>query len=149
MSKDPAKITGSCLCGKVTYIANLKKGVGVCHCSMCRKWSGGVYMSVHTDGDVEFNGAENIQSYESSEWAARGFCRHCGSSLYYHLKPRPEVPDGEYMIAAGSITDQSELKFDHEVYVDATPGWYRFEDEASRHRLTEAEILAVFAPDTE
>lgn len=149
MSENTAEVTGSCLCGKVTYKANLKKGVGACHCSMCRKWSGGMYMSVHTDGDVEFNGSENIQRYESSQWAERGFCKHCGSSLFYHLKPRPEVPAGETMIAAGSINDQSKLKFDHEVFIDAAPGWYCFDNASSRHQLTEADILAVFAPDTD
>ena len=90
-----------------------------------------------------------FRDYQSSEWAERGFCSHCGSSLYYHLKPGSEVPEGEYMLAAGSVSDQSQLKFDHEVYVDAAPGWYRFEGEASRHRLTDADILAVFAPDAE
>ena len=147
MSEDPEKVTGGCLCGKVTYSANLRKGVGACHCSMCRKWSGGVYMSVHTDGEVSFSGAENIQTFKSSEWAERGFCRVCGSSLYYHLKPRPELPEGETMIAAGSVADQTDFKFDHEVFIDAAPGWYRFADEASRHRLTEADVLAAFVPD--
>ena len=53
------------------------------------------------------------------------------------------------MIVAGTISDQSELKFDHAVWVDMALGWYRFDDEASRQRLTEADILAVFAPDAE
>ena len=53
------------------------------------------------------------------------------------------------MIVAGTISDQSELKFDHAVWVDTALGWYRFDDEASRQRLTEADILAVFALDAE
>lgn len=36
-----------------------------------------------------------------------------------------EVPEREYMIAAGTIGDQSELKFDQEFYVDAASVWYR------------------------
>ena len=108
-----------------------------------------MYMSVHAHGKVEFNGADNIQNYESSEWAERGFCTQCGSSLYYHLKPRPGAPDGEYMLAAGAVDDQSALKFETEVYVDSAPGWYQFANEASRHRMTEADILALYGPDAE
>jgi len=149
MSDQVTQITGSCLCGKVAYSAKVKTGAGACHCHMCRKWSGGLYMSVHALGKVEFQGAENIQNYESSEWAERGFCTQCGSSLYYFLKPRPGVPDGETMLAAGSVDDQSDLTFDHEVYVDAAPGWYQFTDEASRHRMTEADILMMYGPDAQ
>jgi len=139
--------TGSCLCDAVTYTAKLKTGTGVCHCGMCRKWGSGPFMSVHAEGAVAFTGTEHIQEYQSSEWAARGFCKCCGTSLYYHLKPRPEVPDGEYILSAGTVHDQSTISFDHEVYVDAAPGWYKFDGEESRKRMTEAQILAMFAPE--
>lgn len=146
--KAMTKATGGCLCGEVTYSANLKPETGACHCAMCRKWSSGPFMSVHAEGKVEFDGAANIKTYASSEWAERGFCKHCGSTLFYHLKPRPEVPAGEYILSAGSVDDQSKMKFDHEVYVDGSPGWYRFDDEASRKRMTEADILAMFGPES-
>ena len=35
---------------------------------------------------VDFTGASNIARYDSSEWAQRGFCRNCGSNLFYQLK---------------------------------------------------------------
>ena len=139
--------TGSCLCGAVKYSAKLKSAAGACHCGMCRKWSAGPFMSAHAQGEVEFHGAEQIAEYQSSEWATRGFCKSCGSNLYYHLKPRPEVPDGEYILSAGTVDDQSILRFEHEVYVDGAPGWYRFADDESRQRMTEAQILEMFAPD--
>ena len=60
-------------------------------------------MAVNSQENVKFEGAENIVNYASSEWAERGFCRKCGSNLYYHLLPRPEVPDGMYMLAAGTV----------------------------------------------
>ena len=52
--------TGSCLCGAVRYSAKLKSGAGACHCSMCRKWSAGPFMSAHAQGEVEFHGADQI-----------------------------------------------------------------------------------------
>ncbi|OED43919.1 hypothetical protein AB833_02760 [Chromatiales bacterium (ex Bugula neritina AB1)] len=147
MTDLPIDVEGGCLCGKVTYRASLKPGAGACHCGMCRKWSGGPLMSVHAIGKVSFTGNEYIKHYASSQWAQRGFCKHCGSNLYYHLLARPGLPDGEYILAAGSVNDQSVLKFDHEVYVDHAPGWYRFADEASRKRMTEADIMALYGPD--
>ena len=58
MREKAISVTGGCLCGKVTYSTTIKTGAGVCHCSMCRKWSGGLYMSVHAQSKVEFSGAE-------------------------------------------------------------------------------------------
>ena len=52
---------------------------------------------------------------KSSEWAERCFCKHHSCGLFKHRRLRPEVPGRQYMIAAGTISDQSELKFDHEV----------------------------------
>lgn len=144
MTATSIDVKGSCLCGKVTYDASLRPGAGACHCAMCRKWSGGPLMSVHANGPVNFTGEENINTYSSSQWAERGFCKQCGSNLFYRLLPRPEAPDGEYILAAGSVTDQSVLEFDHEVYVDHAPGWYAFADESKRKRMTEKDILAYY-----
>ena len=149
MSESSIAVTGSCLCGKVRYSTTLKGGASACHCRMCRRWSSGPYMAVNSQENVKFEGAENIVNYASSEWAEHGFCRKCGSNLYYHLLPRPEVPDGMYMLAAGTVDDQSTLIFDHEVYVDGSPGWYRFDNESQRKRMTEADILAMFGPDAQ
>lgn len=144
MSDETKDVNGQCLCGKVSYKAKLKSGTGACHCGMCRRWSSGPFMSAHAEGPIEFEGKDNIKHFASSQWAERGFCGHCGSNLYYHLLPRPEVPDGEYILAAGTVDDQSALKFDHEVYIDSAPGWYRFDNESERNRMTEAELLAGF-----
>lgn len=144
MSELSIAVTGSCLCRQVQYEAKLRPGAGACHCGMCRKWAGGPLMSVHAIGQVTFTGGENISTFSSSEWAERGFCKHCGSGLFYHLLPQPKVPEGEYILSAGTVTDQSVLIFDHEVFVDHAPGWYRFADEAERKRMTEADIMAMF-----
>ncbi len=56
-----------------------------CHCGGCRKWASGAYMAVHCKNKVEFTGFENITIFKSSKWAERGFCKKCGSNLFYHL----------------------------------------------------------------
>jgi len=106
-------------------------------------------MSVHAVGPVSFSGSEHIGTFSSSEWAERGFCKLCGSGLYYHLLPQPAAPDGEYILSAGTLTDQTQFEFDHEVYVDHAPGWYRFADEEKRKRMTEADIMAMYGASAE
>jgi len=144
MTDKSQKVTGACLCGAVSYEATLSSGIGACHCGMCRKWSGGPLMSANVSGVVKFTGEENVSRYRSSDWAERGFCNRCGSSLFYYLLPRDQVPDGEYVFTAGSMEDQSVLVFDHEVYVDHAPGWYSFEHADKRNRMTERDVLAFY-----
>ncbi|MEM7258758.1 MAG: GFA family protein [Pseudomonadota bacterium] len=144
MSEETFDAHGSCICGKVSYTATVKKGAGACHCGMCRKWSGGPFMAAHAVGSVDFTGAEHISRFSSSQWAERGFCSHCGSNLFYFLLPRPGVPHGEYILSAGSVDEQQQLSFTNEVYVEHAPGWYDFTAAESRTRLTEADIMAMY-----
>ena len=63
---------GKCLCGAIEVVADDHAEVGLCHCSMCRRWSGGPMFAVHCGAGVAFNGAA-AKAYRSSEWAERGF----------------------------------------------------------------------------
>ena len=40
-----------------------------------------------------------------------------GSGVYYRLLAQPAVPDREYIMSAGTLSDQSMPVVDHEVYV--------------------------------
>ena len=127
--------TGKCLCGAVRFtVADDVHDVHCCHCSMCRRWSGGPALAVSVQ-DVGFKGDEQITLYDSSDWAERGFCRRCGSNLFYRLKE-----PGTYFLLMGAFDDQSAFKLASEIYVDAKPPGYEL---AGDHpRLTEEEFLA-------
>lgn len=103
-------------------------------------------LAVHAEGPVEFEGADAIARYASSDWAERGFCARCGTNLFYHLLPREGVPDGQWILSAGTLDDSDALTFSAEIYIDQAPPWYAFADAAQRQRLTEAEVLALYAP---
>ena len=148
MSDNTFEASGTCLCGNVRYSTTLSTSAGACHCGMCRKWSGGPFMAVHATGEVKFEGEQHIGRYNSSPWAARGFCQNCGSNLFYHLLPRPGLPNGEYILSAGMVSEQNQLKFDNEVFIDGAPGWYQFSDEDTRDRMTEADIMAKYGADS-
>ncbi len=143
------EVSGHCLCGGVTIRATHQNGVNTCHCSMCRRWCGGPMFAVHADGTPEIDGEELITRYRSSDFAERGFCSQCGTNLFYHLLPGPFSPEGEYMLAAGCLDLPDDMTFEQEIYVDAQPPWYRFDDPSSRQRLTEREFLQSLGIDME
>ncbi len=119
--------SGQCLCGAVTFSANdVETHVHACHCSMCRRWNGGPALAASV-GSVSFTGEENVGRYESSEWAERGFCKQCGSNLFYFLKP------GErYIMWAGAFNEQP-FSMDGEIFFEEKPAWYNFAGDHPRH----------------
>ena len=131
--------TGRCLCGAVTFKAiGVKTDHAVCHCSMCRRWAGSPLFAAHVEG-VEFDGEENLGLYTSSDWAERGFCRICGTNLFYRLRE-----GGETHASVGAFDDQSDFKLVSEIFVDAKPGGYAFAGDLKQ--MTEADVLALYAP---
>ncbi len=138
--------TGKCLCGTVRYsIDNAPpKETGACHCDMCRRWSGGVYLGVQiAPENIQFEGAENITTFSSSDWAERGFCTTCGSSLYYRITA-PGSQNGTYHIGLGTLDDPSGVNLTGEIFIDKKPQGYAFAGDT--HKMTGAEVFAMFAP---
>ena len=79
-------VTGRCLCEKIEVsLEDAPASFGVCHCLSCRKWTGGVFMSVYGGKAPRFENEALLGRYASSAWAERGFCSLCGSSIYYKL----------------------------------------------------------------
>lgn len=132
---------GKCLCGAVEIQAQAAGSVGACHCSTCRRWSGGPFFAVHAEGQPVITGEESITRYGSSDFAERGFCAQCGTTLFYHLKPGAFSAEGAYMLAAGMLNLPDDMSFDSEIYIDSQPDWYRFDEAASRSRMTEEQFL--------
>ncbi len=132
-----AAMSGRCLCGAVRYTAqDVETRHHVCHCGMCRRWAGAPLFAAAASS-VGFESERELGRYDSSAWAQRGFCRTCGSSLFYLLKPT-----GQYFVAVGSFEDPSAFQLAAEIYVDHKPRGYAFAGELES--LTEAQMLARF-----
>ena len=129
--------SGRCMCGAVTVsAAKLGDKMNACHCDMCRRWTGSAFVAVlGTADDTTFDGP--VKTVSLSEWAERGWCDACGSTLFYRLKH-----DGSYGIAAGLFDDAAGQTLNIEYYVDRKPAGFAY---AGDHkRMTEAETLAYF-----
>ena len=136
-----AKLDGQCLCGAVrARMAAPEPHVEACHCSMCRRWGGGAFLSLKLVTDPEFEGEEHIVRYPSSAWAERAFCGRCGTHLFYFYKPK-----AGYSFAAGLFDGADGFVLAEEIFVDEKPGHYDFAGE--RERLTGAEVRAKYGPD--
>jgi hypothetical protein len=105
---------GGCLCGAVRYrLHGPLRDIVACHCGQCRRWHGhvGAYTAVPRDA-LELTADGNLAWYRSSDRATRGFCRACGSSLFWQGEGRPHVA-----VAAGSLDDASGLCLAAHIFV--------------------------------
>ena len=74
---------GRCLCGAVTLRIDGTHDslVGACHCRMCQRWTGGLFLSFDVDeAGLTVTGPVGI--YASTSFSERAFCKVCGSHLW-------------------------------------------------------------------
>lgn len=136
---DSARASGGCLCGAVRYTAVPEKlEMDVCHCGMCRRWSGGVNMSVPCK-DLVIEDERALGRYASSEWAERLFCKECGSSLFWRMQ---SDASGHVAVSFQSFDDLAPFTFAEEIFIDEKPALYAFAGD--RPRKTGAEVIAAF-----
>ncbi|WP_426414680.1 GFA family protein [Aestuariirhabdus sp. LZHN29] len=96
-------------------------------------------MEVDCGSEIRFEGGDQIARYDSSEWAQRGFCRCCGSHLFYYLKQA-----NQYMVPVGLFENDEGLVFEQQVFIDEKPAYYHFSN--ITEEMTGAELFASFAP---
>ncbi|MGF1650108.1 MAG: GFA family protein [Hyphomicrobiaceae bacterium] len=132
-------LSGRCLCGAISFTATAKDvHADVCHCTMCRRWTGGPAPGVMLAEPATVTGEEHLATYKSSEWGIRQFCAICGSSLFWAAPAY-----GYFGVTAGTLDDTSALTLTKEIFIDHKPALYTFADPTDK--LTEAEFLAQFA----
>ncbi|MFN3209760.1 MAG: GFA family protein [Roseovarius sp.] len=136
--------TGTCLCGAVAIdIPDAPETTGACHCGMCRKWSGGIYLGLHVKaGTADITGADNITAYASSDWAERCFCATCGTNLFFRITAEGPM-QGDMHVGLGLLDDPSGISLNEEIFIDRKPDGYALS--GTHKRMTEAETLALFA----
>lgn len=135
---DDGKRKGRCLCGAVTFsVDGGKNEVGACHCSMCRRWSGGPLLVLEAGNGVTFSGEDSISVYKSSEWGERGFCSKCGTNLFWRMS------DGSFcVVSAGALEDTDGLTFINQIFIDEKPSYYDFANDTVK--MTGEEFVAAF-----
>ena len=129
MGEKTMPITGGCLCGAVRYRVNAPlMGVIACHCRQCRRMSGHVFAATAVPREnFELTEDSGLAWYRSSKISKRGFCRHCGSSLFFDHGP--EEPIG---ISAGSFDDDPLMTMAAHIYVEEAGHYYEIASDAEQ-----------------
>jgi hypothetical protein len=126
-------MTGHCLCGAVTVrvAGGHDPRPGACHCRMCQRWSGGLFLCFNADADgVAVDGP--IARHASSDFAERAFCSVCGS----HLWMRDRTAN-TYDLMPGLFDEARDWPLRSEVYADRAMASVRLEGD--HRRATRAE----------
>lgn len=109
-------LEGRCLCGAVTIRVEgvHDPRVGACHCRMCQRWSGGLFLCFDAAPEaVTVTGP--VVRHASSPFAERAFCATCGSHLWMRDL---EVADGEYGLMPGLFDAAGDWPLRSEIYTD-------------------------------
>lgn len=137
--------SGQCLCGGVRFDAAIESTVvGMCHCKMCRRWAGGLPLTAVQSRQVTVTADSGLSWWKSSPWGERGFCRVCGSSLFW----RSAGGEGTaWTVSAGALNDDDRLTLKEHIFYDDKAPFYEFADSTPRLRGVEftAKVLGELA----
>ena len=124
-------MNGSCLCKRVSYsISKNPEVMNICHCSMCRKFSGasyGIYIHALANTFKWTSGEEFISRFESSPSEFRAFCKVCGSSLP-NIDLEISAENDYVCIPAGSLDDDPGLIPAVQIFTASKAPWHNLDD---------------------
>ena len=125
---------GECNCGAVAFeIEASLTDVFVCHCSICRKFTGSNGIAVVVVDNTAFRwlrGEDHIAKWSKpdADWHAQ-FCRTCGSTLpVANDATRTAVPAGLL------VTGGENLKVAHHIWTASKAPWDEIAAPGQQHR---------------
>ena len=138
---DANSITGRCLCGNVEFQLFLPlEEITHCHCQSCRLSRGVAFVtwtSVPPDRFSYLRGEAGVSWYRSSPGVQWGFCRNCGSSMFYiaDQKGHPDGPKLNHVyVSLGSLTSEiADLPIAHVSYEERV-SWHDVSDDLPKFR---------------
>lgn len=121
---------GSCLCGAIRFeIKADLHGPDACHCLQCRKHSGHYWASTDVAREaLSITGEEHITWFHSSENVRRGFCRTCGSSLFWD-----PIHKAKIAVAMGALDSPTGTQLAMHIFTAEKGDYYRIADGITQH----------------
>ena len=117
--------TGRCLCGAVRFATRGPlRGVIYCHCGQCRRQTGHfVAATAVADDRIAIDGEDMLSWYAASSDARRGFCRACGSLLFWKAEGLSRIS-----VMAGSFDRPTGLAGMSHIFVADKGDYYGIDD---------------------
>ena len=126
MTDDNRITEGGCLCGAVRYeVKGRLRDVVNCHCSMCQRLHGN--FGPHSKArkvNIAMTRSDGLAWYKTSDKARRGFCRECGSGMFWE----PFDLDATGIIA-GTLDNSTDLKTIGHIFVGEKLDFYEINDD--------------------
>jgi hypothetical protein len=122
-------LQGSCLCGGVRFeVMEEFASVVQCHCTNCKKISGGtgtVNGRVRSGAIEILEGEELLRSFQPAEGTAKTFCSACGSNLFGGGWPTSERAS----VRLSAIDSPFERKPEAHTFVRSVAPWETLPDD--------------------
>lgn len=115
-------LTGRCMCGGVAFTLHPPlRPVFNCHCHRCRRFSGHhvAATAVATHG-LAVDTDETLAWYEPAPGVFYGFCRQCGSSLFFRTNKTRE----RISVMAGTLDQPTGLTTTESWWVDQAADYH-------------------------
>jgi hypothetical protein len=116
------------MCGAIRYrVDGPLRPIVMCHCEQCRRMTGHLLAATAAKrATFTLEGADSMAWYSASNAGRRGFCKHCGSTLFW------DGVDLDYIsIVAGTLDNSDGLKIACHIFVAEKGGYYEIEDGAT------------------
>lgn len=133
---------GHCLCGAVTIRVEGAHDPrpGACHCRMCQRWSGGLFLCFNAAQDaVTVSGP--VARYTSSEFSERAFCNLCGSHLWMR-----DSQGTSFDLMPGLFDEARDWPLRSEIYTDRAMACLQIGGDHPRATRAEYEMKNRFVP---
>lgn len=122
-------ITGQCLCGTVRFeIDGRASSFWLCHCSKCRRVSGGPFSTAVLCRSHQFRfleGENEVRHFQSESGYRTAFCGRCGSPA-----PSVRADDGSVAMALGLLDDSYAGSLVRHIFVGSKADWWEITDSA-------------------
>ena len=120
-------ITGSCLCGEVSFKASTPIGMMNCHCTRCRLSRSSAHATnlfVNAEDFEWRSGSEKVSHYKlpNAERFGSAFCLDCGSLV-------PRVSSQRVNIPAGCLDSDPGIVPRGHIHTGSMAHWYSIADE--------------------
>ena len=119
-------INGSCLCGRVTYEADVDPDhVGICHRTDCQKLTGSAYRVTVSAPANRFkitgrSPRKYVKAGDNGHLRLQVFCPDCGSPIY----TTGEGEDtGEVGIRLGTVNQRAEITPGYQIWCPSALAW--------------------------
>jgi hypothetical protein len=122
---DENTITGSCLCGSVTFAVRPPfSAFRYCHCSRCRKASGSAHAANLFIPETQFEwrkGEASVKRFDlpNAQRFSRWFCSQCGCRVPHKVRTRQD-----FLVPAGLLDADPGVRPENSIFWGSKADWY-------------------------